>query len=116
MATDGDVGLTIPTVVVTVCPTTLTAGFAMTRLAVEVAAKLKTAEGEETEFITELTTPNGLDMTILDCTGASDFASEPSFLWFTCETAAEVIGPIAPCLTKAETVVPFPFCAMLATM
>lgn len=83
-----------------------------------VVVGVTTEDAEETVFITELTLPDWLDITTLDWQSSVLEApvSVTSLLWFSCE-GGEVTGPTRlPCWARADTLVPFPFWAMLATM
>lgn len=83
-----------------------------------VVVGVTTEDVEETVFITELTLVDWLDITILDWESSvlEVSVSVTVLLWLPCE-AGEVMGPMrAPCWTRADTLVPFPFWAMLATM
>lgn len=87
--------------------------------AVVVVVVCVTAEdAEETVFLTELASPDWLDITTLDRQPSAfeGSGSVTSLLWFSWEDKELTAAMQAPCWTKADRLVPFPFWAMLATI
>lgn len=126
-------GLIIPTVVAAGCAAIFNVGLpTAVRVAGLLAAGTELATGlccwlvvgliagtgDTTVFTDELTTAGGLGMIIFDCSVVSDLFSPASALLPSLTTSETATGGTVRglCWTRAETVVPFPFWAMLAMM